>query len=244
MKHGSVSSDVLDIDREHSRRKSLWPHMGNEDDSSTRIWIVIFADLVSLLLTFFIMLYAMSSINMEKWARITDTEGIRRTDDVPGSENVVTARHALAELLYERAVDLRYLQAVLEETVKGDAALQGTHVRRVDSRLEVVLPVEFLFESEQTTIEPQGEKVLFHLGGVLRNISNKISVVSSFSHAQPVQGESSGWRMSLTRASVVASSLRTSGYLREMNVVGAMETSSGTGGGRVTIVILPGSTGG
>lgn len=244
MKHGPVSTDVFVVDKELSRKKPLWPQMMNEDDSSARIWIVTFADLVSLLLTFFIMLYAMSSISMEKWNRITDSAGIKRTEDVSGSENVVTTRYALAELLYERAVDLRYLQAVLEDTMKGDAALQGTHVRMMDNRLEVSLPVEFLFESEQTTIEPRGEKVLFNLGGVLRNISNKISVVSYFSQFPPLQGEVSDWRMSLTRASVVASSLRKSGYLREMNVVGAMDTSSETAGGRVTIVILPGLMGG
>lgn len=244
MKHRSPDTDVFFINEELSKRESLWPQGTDEDDSSTRIWIVTFADLVSLLLTFFIMLYAMSSISMEKWSKVTDNTGINRTDDVPGSENVETARYALAELLYKRAVDLRYLQAVLEETMKGDATLQGAHIKMMDNRLEVTLPVEFLFETEQTTIEPQGEKVLFNLGGVLRNISNKISIVSYFSPSSSSPGGASDWGMSLTRASVVASSLRKSGYNREMNIVGAMDTSSETRAPHVTIVILPGSTGG
>ncbi len=218
--------------------------------SASQIWMVTFADLVSLLLTFFIMLYAMSSISMEKWDKVTDNKELNRSEAAESSEGVSGTRYALADLLYRRAVELHYLQAVLEEAMKGDGTLQGARVKLQDDRLVVSLPVDFLFASTETRIASQGEKVLFSLGGVLRSISNKINVVSYSTFSRTLQEGAASWELSLARASAVADSLRKSGYSQEIGIVSAMDGSDATSvsdpvaANRMTIVILSRLAGG
>ena len=239
MKHLPHASMFLLDEKEASAAVFMQENI-KEGNAATRIWMITFADLVSLLLTFFIMLYAMSSINMENWHKVANNAELNRPESAIGSEGVVPARYALAELLYRRAVDLHYLQAVLEEAIKGDAALQGARIQLHEDRLVVSLPADYLFASAQARVAPQGEKVLFSLGGVLRNISNKINIVGYSSPSKAQQDGAEGWKLSLSRASVVADSLKRSGYARDIGIVGTVGAADTVAEAerRLTIVIL------
>jgi len=43
-----------------------------ESQRSSQAWLVTFTDLVALMLTFFVMLFAMSKVEQRKWQNLTD----------------------------------------------------------------------------------------------------------------------------------------------------------------------------
>ena len=46
--------------------------MGSGSTGLSTVWLVIFADLVALLLTFFVMLFSMSNVTVESWQKMVD----------------------------------------------------------------------------------------------------------------------------------------------------------------------------
>jgi chemotaxis protein MotB len=57
-----------------------------------RVWMVIFTDLVSLMLTFFVLLFAMSSVQFDRWKAMTEAlsqtlnPARERADPVPAAQ--------------------------------------------------------------------------------------------------------------------------------------------------------------
>ena len=45
---------------------------GSGPSGLSSVWLVIFADLVALLLTFFVMLFSMSNVTVESWQKMVD----------------------------------------------------------------------------------------------------------------------------------------------------------------------------
>ena len=80
-------------------------------------WLVTFADMVSLVLTFFVLLFSMSNVKVDKWENMIDA--LSQSLNPTRVEVVVTptARHNIASVFFKRAINLDYLTSIFEETV-------------------------------------------------------------------------------------------------------------------------------
>ena len=90
--------------------------LGLHEKPVSKTWIVTFSDLISLMLTFFVMLFSMSNVNLDKWDQITDT--LQRTL-IPTEEteqiNFQPSDFNISTLIRESAANLDYLASVMEE---------------------------------------------------------------------------------------------------------------------------------
>ncbi len=183
-------------------------------------WLVTFADVTALLLAFFVMLFAMSNLQSEKWetiiSRISTSE--RTLEDlvpIPQSDrNVATVR-------LETALPLEYLANVLEEKLAADDVLNRAMVHRLDDLLVLSLPADVLFPPGEAELTPAARKALFRLGDVISTIGNRIDVRG---HADPDPLSDSEfeskWAISLARAIAVANEFKRTGYERKITVLG------------------------
>ena len=95
------------------------PHSSGSGSSGiSSVWLVIFADLVALLLTFFVMLFSMSNVSVESWQKMVDalTDALNPTSE----EKIDTAPDVKTniDLVFRRqAINLDYLRAVFEQKV-------------------------------------------------------------------------------------------------------------------------------
>ena len=179
-------------------------------------WMVTFADLVSLLLTFFVMLFAMTQVEAEPWKSVVTTLSVRLSplnDEDPAPAALLN----ISALSRERAINLDYLKAVLDEQISRDPILRKSIMTRYDDRLVISLPSDSLFASASATATEPARQALFVLGGVLRNIGNQVEV---FGHTdpRPIHGGAfrSNWELSLGRAISVSNELRRAGYARQI----------------------------
>ena len=224
---------------------------GQTSDSQNRGWMITFTDLVSLMLTFFVMMFAMSNVKVDRWDDMIDALSQSLQPSKEKVETAVTAQYNISSVFRKRAINLDYLAAVLEETIARDEGLTRTRVLRLEDRLVISLPGDILFEAGRAVLSAEARQALFSLGGVLSNIDNQMAV-NGHSDPSPPEGEeyASNWELSVARAIAVANAMRRAGYDRDIIARGyadsryaelpdIAEEKRVTLARRVDIVVLP-----
>lgn len=189
-------------------------------------WLVTFADLVALLITFFVMLFATQKVDIGKWESLVDTLSMRLNPN----QTILIARPSADQnaerLSSKRAIDLDYLEKVILDKTRTEPELAGLELLRREDRLVVTLPAELLFPAGKADTLKSARPILFVLAGVLGTIGNRIDVVG---HADPTPLRNShfesNWQLSIARAIAVANELRRAGYHREMSPSGFGESA-------------------
>lgn len=199
---------------------------------ANRIWLITFTDLVALMLTFFVMLFAMSNVKTSEWQNVIDSLSQTLRPEIEKTARVSTSSFNIGTIFRGRATNLDYLASVLGDVVDGDALLSLGRLMRLEDRLIIALPGDLLFEAEGAALTERGRQALFLLGGVLRNIGNRIGVNdhSGAPRTAPSSGGEgrSNWELSTTRAAMVANALRQSGYPDDIIAFGYADSRSGS----------------
>lgn len=207
-------------------------------------WLWTFADVVSLLLTFFVMLYSMSSVKVGQWREMADALSMRPRPSDERVTNPPTAQYNVSAVFRKRSINLEYLQAVIAEAARSDPMTRGLKMVLTGDRLVISLPAAFADDG----VRPgEGvEKALFALSGLLANFTNPVVAVGHVDESTRVGASyTSKWEMSVGRAAAFANALRRYGYPHDISVQGAGggRIHPDQGADRVDIVILSGSGG-
>jgi chemotaxis protein MotB len=214
-------------------------------------WMVVFTDLVSLMLTFFVLIFSMSSVKMDKWKEMTDALSQNLNPSFTKSVATATAKFNISTIFRKRAINLDYLTAVLERAVNQDPLLKRSLLMRLEDRLIIALPGDLLFQPGRAVMTERARDALFTLGGVLRNIGNQIGVNGHSDPVPPQGGEyASNWELSIARAVAVTNALKRSGYTEDIIAYGysdslysqlpdVTEEQKQAMGRRVDIMVLP-----
>ncbi len=175
--------------------------------------MITFTDLVSLLLTFFVMLYSMSNVKLGVWEKMTDALSQTFKPFTSTAMEAPTARYNISTTFKKRAINLDYLAAVLNEAMAGNTLTRESRLIRQTDRLVIMLPGNKWFEPDRAALTADGRQALFHLGGVLRNVGNEIGINGYAGSGRSVAAEfDSGLELSLARAVTVGNALREAGY--------------------------------
>lgn len=185
------------------------------------IWLVTFGDVVALLLTFFVMLFATTNIPSESWEAVVGTMSDSLQFSSAGRAPNPQSEKAIPVIELEAALPAEYLAAVLRDHLGQDEVLKGAIVRRQDARVVISLFGDSLFGAGNATLNEEAREAIYRLGGVVGNIGNQLEVLG---HADPtaLEGEDfdANWMLSLKRADAVARELQASGYQRNIIVLG------------------------
>lgn len=194
-----------------------------------KAWLVTFSDLICLLLTFFVMLYAMSEPDQARYKALVS--GVPGAKPEQAGQARPESAFSAASLDRTKSIDLGYLGRVFESQVARDPALVDVRISRVDSTLVLSLPSDLLFAPDDATLSEEGRRALFVMGGVAANIGNNVDVVGHADAAPAGRNWPSNWELSLARAQAVADALHEVGYLRDITVRGY---GDGQSGGEIT----------
>lgn len=185
------------------------------------IWLITFTDLVGLLLAFFVMIFAMSTIDEERFRELTGAVNLNRAPLPGGIEATIQDERNAPQASVELGHDLGYLATLLREQLGREPLIAGTMVRQDGAQVILSLPAELLFAPNGAEPTAQGEQALFALVGLLRNLQNRIEVEG---HADPkppaADSYASNWELSLARAATVALRLEAAGYRQPVTARG------------------------
>ncbi len=188
---------------------------------TSNAWMLTFADLVSLMLTFFVLLFAVSGVKDDRWQDVVDTlsRSLNPTVDDPAKSGA--ALRNIPQVTPREATSLPYLASLFEAVVADTPLLKAATVRLAGDRLVLSLPADALFSGGGTAISPAAKPVMSSIGEVLNGLSNQLAVAA---HTSPMaEGGSayrSNWEFSLARAAAVANHLRSVGVRQQIRIYG------------------------
>jgi len=183
-------------------------------------WVVIFADISALLLAFFVMVFSMSNLEIEKWRLIVShpTKGDPATEELRPAP---TSSTSMPTVDVPPALLLGYLAQVLDEKLLAEEKAGRIVVQRLDKMIVVSLPAELVFEAGLAKLTPQAGQALFRLSSALSQIGNQVDILG---YAGPPADDAPKtgwkWRLSIERAIAVAEELKRIGYTGKPALLG------------------------
>lgn len=185
-------------------------------------WLVTLVDLVSLMLAFFVLRFAMTTLDGPQYVEAAGSivQSLNRQVAVVGEAAPVI--ETVQGERTRRGFSLAYLEPILEAKMAGDPVLQRARIDRVGDRLVVALPADLLFPTGGVDLIPAARRAVSELTTAIATLPNRIDVVG---HAdpQPMRGDgryATNWELSLARADAVARHLVDTGFPRMLTVEG------------------------
>jgi flagellar motor protein MotB len=145
---------------------------GGEEIETPPVWLISFTDVIALMLTFFVLLYAMSDTDPVKFDRkmgITtqafgEYSGPR--NNAGKQEGVNVNRDD-----YEAGEDINYLRAVLDEILKKHDAMSFTTISKNEDELVLLFNIQ--------EFDTPFLNFINELSPLLENLDNRITLMSS-----------------------------------------------------------------
>lgn len=194
-------------------------------------WLITLADLIALLVCFFVMMFAMSSLDTGRWDAVS--RGLR--DAMPARDHTrlprPDAQSVARPLPVAEGLDLSYLAVLLTRRLAADPVLARASVVSSDETLVVALPGDLLFAERDVILREEGLRAVRRLAEHLAYIRNELAVVGR----SGLSAERGGWMAGIEAAAVVAQALREAGVRADIRTLG-MAAAAGRDAtdGRVT----------
>lgn len=176
-------------------------------------WMMSFGDLVSLMLVFFVMLFSMSTLEVEEFEAIVSALAQQFNPAAELKRPKPSVDLDIPKVASREAYDLSYLRALIEDKLAGNVLLADIQMHELHDRLVISLPADPMFEPGTARMTATAHDTLDKLGTVIRFLSNRIDV-NGHTDPDPVISPvfPSNWEFSLARAMSVANELRRAGF--------------------------------
>lgn len=200
-------------------------HQHHEEEENLERWLVSYADFVTLLFAFFVVMYAISSVNEGKYRVLSESldaifnESLRSDEPIQVGEPVralIQEPIPLVEPRQQRGMgngdDLQARLDAIERLLKvsmSDYIDQGlVEVVRSDDQVEVRIKDKMLFDSGQAELSPEAFTILKDLAAALSTLQQQV-MVEGHTDNLPIQTRQfpSNWELSAARAASVVSVL-------------------------------------
>lgn len=189
-----------------------------ETSYKSQIWMLTFADLLSLILCFFVLLFAMNAVELKSWDKVVTSLSDRLNPAVAKTRSQPSEYNHDAQVMRAEGTKIEYLATLIAEKISDDPILAGAHVRLLEDRVAISVPADLLFYDGSSQIADQTVfKALNDLASTLSMLDNEVSVVG-YSEGLQKAGDvnNSRWELSLERALTIARILRQSGYRKPL----------------------------
>ncbi|PHZ83349.1 flagellar motor protein MotB [Paremcibacter congregatus] len=192
------------------------PEQANKDS-----WMIVFADLLALLLTFFVLMFSMSSVQVSKWKAVVESLSENLNPERAQIQEEDWQNVEAAQIPIKEALNLSYLNRIFSDKLQYDPILRRSTVTELDDRLAIALPADLIFEKGASKFSPGAYKSLQELAVALESIPNKITVVGH-TDLEPTSGRRypTNWELSLVRAISVAQMIEAAGYSQNIETFG------------------------
>ncbi|MBI5330365.1 MAG: flagellar motor protein MotD [Betaproteobacteria bacterium] len=189
-----------------------------EEHENLERWMVSYADFVTLLLAFFIVMYAISSINEGKYRVLTDSI-THAFQQLPSSNKLVNLNTPQTELLQgaglplgkgktqENPVERERMKRMTKQVLEGVQPLVDSGEVRVSlspKGILVEINASLLFKSGEAALQPQATDTLATVAQQLKGTQNLIQVEGHTDNV-PIKSPAfpSNWELSSARAGSV-----------------------------------------
>jgi chemotaxis protein MotB len=206
----------------------------HQDEHPDERWLLTYADMITLLMALFMVLFSISSVNTSKFESLqrslqdafsgrilpggqsvaqagaqSNTPEIRVSSPVTSLRETMAEAQGQARSAREEQRDLEALKAAIDAWAAGHGL-----ARKVESRIDArgltvrLLTDDLLFASGRAELQPGAAPLMRRLGQLLRTEGVHPIAVEGHTDSVPVSGSyPSNWELSTARASAVVRAL-------------------------------------
>ena len=177
-------------------------------------WMLTFADLLALMLTFFVLLFSMNRLQFDDWKSVVDTMSSEFNPERLPLAMEEGASSIATEQRRRQALNLTYLKALLEDTISTSEILDGLELYQQGQRLAISIPSDMLFEAGQDVLKEAATDRLDLLANTLFAVKNQL-VIAGYTRQNAVvktRQYPDSWQLALARSRIVAMVLQDNGY--------------------------------
>lgn len=192
----------------YNRRKQAEPDSG----PGMERWLLTYADMITLLMIFFIMMYVISTVNTEKFKALSDNLSMVLRGAPPSGIMQEGSSSPLPAITGE-AAQMAELEKDLNEFLAKENLTEQVKVQMEERGLVVSFQATVLFEKGSAELTPEAKRIIAPVGTRLKNLPNFLRVEGHTCNL-PINNPrySSNWELSTARATnVVKELISTSG---------------------------------
>lgn len=204
-----------------SKKTRHEPHEEHADES----WLLPYADLLTLLLALFLVLYAMSATDARKFQEMSEAFSVALTggtgvldysktepsDDPPNIKDhkatspsvpATTPDQRRAELMRQEQQDLEKLKKQLDNYIKNNGLTSELSTKLNHSQLVITIRDNALFPSGDAVVKPEARKLAKAISQMLHKFPDYEIIVSGHTDNVPISNSRypSNWDLSSDRA--------------------------------------------
>ncbi|MFQ5483392.1 MAG: flagellar motor protein MotB [Nitrospinaceae bacterium] len=199
-----------------------------EGEEGAPAWITTFADLVTLLMVFFILLFAMGTIEEQKWKQIKDSlksalgveqipesglrEGLEVIKDIDAKLDQETI-HAVDEVGAMVAREIEEIASEVEDFVYKNKLSGQVQVSSDERGAIITISDMVLFPAGQSRMTYAGKKTMKQVFDLLKQFDYNVKIEGHTDNS-PIHTDKfpSNWELSASRAAEVARMLVQAGF--------------------------------
>lgn len=181
-------------------------------------WLDTYADMVTLLLTFFVLLFSMSTINSSKWQKLVAAltaniakETVTSEQQVvidPSSDVSSIAPSAAAkdeglgvesQPVVDKVTNFDELYAYLKQYIDKNNLEDTVKIYKGDGYTFLSFQNSIFFDGDSSVLRPQGKVILDFLSGAMEGIPDQIGEIRFYGHTAKVTATNTPERQAFDR---------------------------------------------
>lgn len=167
------------------------------EDINTNGWMDTYADTITLLLTFFILLYSISVVDSQKLNKLAEAmkKSLQGSTKITELENIENLKVGEGKSDYENLAEK--LNTVIEQNALTDVV----KIREEERGVVLQLDETILFDSGEAVLKDYSRNILNTITTVIKNIDNDVLIEGNTDNV-PINNEyfKSNWELSTARA--------------------------------------------
>lgn len=188
-------------------------HVEEEGVGNHERWLLTYADLITLLMIFFIVMYSMSAVDNNKFMAMAEQMGV-----VFGNGQVISVKDSgagglLKDIPYNPKVELDETQMKLQEYIEANGLGSMASIYKDERGMVVSLSEGLLFSSGSAELDEKSNEILKKISGAISGLPNYVRV-EGFTDNVPISSGryKSNWELASQRAINVAQILIDGGF--------------------------------
>lgn len=170
------------------------------EDINPNAWLDTYADTITLLLTFFILLYSMSSVDAKKLNELSDAlqkslKGEVKVEDLTDIDEIAVRSEKSEEEIQDDLVEK------LNETIEANSFTDIIKVREEDRGVILQLDETILFDPGKANLKKNSQKLLNMVTKIIKDLPNDVLIEGNTDDVPMFNEEfQSNWELSTGRA--------------------------------------------
>lgn len=213
-------------------------------------WLLTYSDLITLLMIFFVVMYASSTVNSAKYESLSTSLNSVLGSSGGSGDTPTPVVDTNGTGIVSETTKLENLQGNVDEILLQYNLSDKVHTKLEESGLAIIFDNDLLFDSAKAVIKPEIKDSLNKIAEPLKALNTNLIRVEGHTDILPIHNEefSSNWQLSSVRAanvvqylnetcSITSNRLSAVGYGSE-KPIGDNNTESGRNSNRRVEIIL------